>query len=329
MTENAPGHQELAEDEARRWIARMASAEMSASELAAFKTWRAADPAHNRAFEEQRAIWRAAGESPLLAYGPNRTRTSSRRHWRWSPSRQGLRVPRPLAASSVAAALIGALVFGPDIAVMVRADHRTSIAVESVNLPDGSRAMLDAGSAIAISYTDGERRVELLCGDAWFEVSHGDSRPFRVAALGGMTQDVGTAFEVRRTDDAVSVAVTQGAVEVHAREDSDGLLLRAAQRARYGKGGPAIRLDAADSANIASWRRGEILLAKATVGDAIARIKRYRSAPVIVMGEPTDARRISGVFRVDRPDEAIDAVARMARLTTYRLGAITILRPTD
>lgn len=329
MTENTPIHQEQTEDEARRWIARMASAEMSASELAEFKAWRAADPVHNRVFEEQRVIWRAAGARPQLSHGRNRSRSLPRGGGLRSHSHPGLRVPRPIAASGVAAAAVAALLFGPDIAVMVRADHRANIAVQDVRLPDGSRAMLDAGSAIAVAYTDGERRIELLRGDAWFEVSHGDSRPFRVAALGGVTHDVGTAFEVRRADDAVSVAVTQGAVEVHAPEESARLLLRAAQRARYGKGGPAVRLDATDPANIAAWRQGEILLHDATIDEAIAQIKPYRSAPVIVMGTPGAGRRISGVFRTDRPDEAIEAVARMARLSVYRLGGLTLLRPTS
>lgn len=231
-----------------------------------------------------------------------------------------------MAASGIAAALIAGVLFGPDLVVIARADHRTSLAVESVRLPDGSRAVLDAGSAVSIAFSDGERRVELLRGDAWFEVEHGDRRPFRVAALGGITEDVGTAFEVRRAADAVSVAVSQGAVAVHAPEVGEGVLLRASQRAHYGRNGPVTRLDAIDPVNIAAWRQGEILIDKANVADAVSQIKRYRSAPVFVLGTPDASVRISGVFRVDRPDEAIEAVARMARLTVYRLGGIMILR---
>lgn len=329
MTENAQNQQVLAEEDARRWIARMASAEMTADELARFKAWRAADPSYDRAFEEQRAIWRAVGAGRPDAHNPGRRRFFPRRHRLWSRSRsRSVRwVSRPLAASGIAAAFVGAVIFGPDIAVMARADHRTNTTIETLSLPDGSRAVLDAGSAIAIAYSDSERRIELLRGDAWFEVSHGDRRPFRVAALGGMTQDVGTAFEVRREREAVIVAVTDGVVEVHAPEDGAGLPLRASQRARYEKGGPAIRLAPVDHANIAAWRQGEILLNKATITDAVAQIGRYRSAPVFVMGGPAADKRISGVFRIDRTDEAIDAVAGMARLSVYRLGGITVLRP--
>ncbi|WP_414899579.1 FecR family protein [Sphingomonas flavalba] len=320
MTKSMPERRATAEDEARRWIARMASAEMTADELALFTAWRAADPTHNRAFEQQRAVWRAAGRRPAAGHGPARRRS------RWPRFPSARRVSRP-AAAGLAAAAIAALLLGPDIAVLVRADHRAGTAVESVMLPDGSRASLNAGAAIVVAYDDTERRIELLRGDAWFTVAHGDNRPFRVTALGGVTEDIGTAFEVRRDGASVAVAVTEGAVEVRAAATGARLPLRAAQRARYDKGGAVVRLGAADPTTIAAWRQNEILLDRATVAEAVAQIGRYRAAPVFVVGAPAPNRRISGVFRADRPDEAIDAVAGMADLAVYRLGGITMLRP--
>jgi len=194
-------------------------------------------------------------------------------------------------------------------------------------LPDGSRAALDAGAAIAVRFDGDQRRIELLRGDAWFDVAHDDRRPFRVAALGGITQDIGTAFEVRRGDDAVTVTVTNGTVEVRAPGSGRGLRLHTAQAARYGRKGQGAMLGSLAPDTIAAWRQGEILLDRATVRQAVERIGRYRAAPVFILGTPSPSRRISGAFRVDRPDEALDAIARMAGLSIYRLGGMIVLRP--
>lgn len=306
-----------AENEARRWIARMASAEMSADELAAFKQWRASDPLHDRAFTQQRGLWRAAGHRP--APRPLPFPRPQRR--RWLPRRRAA-VAR--AAAVLVASLLLAMLFGPNLWLATRADHRAGVAVESLTLPDGSRAMLDAGAAIAIAYDGHERRIELLRGGAWFEVAPADQRPFRVAAMGGMTQDIATAFEVRRGADAITIGVTDGMVDVHA---GHSLRLRTSERARYGADGAVQRLPAIPADSIAAWRQGEILLDHVSVREAVAQVRRYRRAPVYLLGEPDAARQISGVFRTDQPDQALDVIASVGGLSVRRVGSVMLLQP--
>jgi transmembrane sensor len=323
MTDSARDRQEQAAEEARRWIARMAAGDMQPEELAQFKSWRASDLLHNRSFEEARAIWRAAAALPHQAvpatpFLPG----STQRIWLASPRRR-------LSVAGLTASIVAAIVFGQDIGVLLRADHSTGTAVETVTLADGSRAMLNAGAAIAVSYDSNERRIELLRGDAWFEVAHGDQRPFRVAALGGETQDVGTAFEVRHERQAVSVGVTEGAVKVRSRSDRDGQLLRASESARYSADGPVIGTGAAAVDTIAAWRQGEILFDQVAVRSAISEIGQYRSGPVFIVGTRSSEKRISGAFRTDRVEEAIDAVAGMGGYSVARLGPIAVLRPAE
>ncbi|MEH3121638.1 MAG: FecR domain-containing protein [Sphingomonas phyllosphaerae] len=324
MTESIRDREERAAEEARRWIARMASGDMSPDELEKFRAWRVGEPLHDRAFGEARAVWRAAGGGPdgrALPSADHRPRPHL-------PSFFGQPIRR-IAVTGAALAVVAGLVWGDELSVLLRADHRTGTLVESITLADGSRAMLDAGTAITISYDGKERRIELLRGDAWFDVAHGDQRPFRVAALGGETQDVGTAFEVRREDGAVSVAVSQGAVEIRSPSDGRGLLLRTSERARYAQGAPPIRIGHAAPDTIAAWRQGEILFDRTDARAAISRIGRYRAGPVFILGALAHSRRVSGAFRVDRPDEAIDAIAGMSGLSVSRIGGIAVLRPVD
>lgn len=291
----------------------MASGEMTAEDLAAFKAWRAAAPAHNTAFERERDLWRglpsvAANQSH--APGPGRRRLTA------------------IGAGALAACL-ALFIFGPRAAIWIEADYQTGSAIRNVTLPDGTTAVLDAGSAIAIHYTADERRIELLHGDAWFDVKHDGSRPFRIAALGGITEDVGTAFEVRRDTARVSIGVTQGLVRVATPGDGvPGVEVHEGERVSYVLDGPVTFDRPVGAEEIAAWRRGELVIDGATVADAVARIGHYRNAPAFVIGDVSGTRPISAVFRTDRPDEALEAVAATAHLQMLRLpGGVILLRP--
>ena len=72
---------------------------------------------------------------------------------------------------------------------------------------------LGADSALAVNLSVGRRAVTLKQGEAYFEVAKSRLRPFVVRVGPALVTAVGTAFNVRRTDDRTVVAVTEGVVE--------------------------------------------------------------------------------------------------------------------
>ena len=87
-------------------------------------------------------------------------------------------------------------------------------------LPDGSIVELNEGTQVAIRYSGKERRVDLLSGEAYFEVAKNPDRPFVVSARGIAVIAVGTAFNVKLNDDSLDVMVTHGRVQM----DSSALI---------------------------------------------------------------------------------------------------------
>ena len=81
-----------------------------------------------------------------------------------------------------------------------------------ITLADGSIVTLNTASRIETRMNGQERTVRLLEGEAFFEVAHDATRPFRVYAGDGMTVAVGTAFSVRLNKNAVEVVVSEGKV---------------------------------------------------------------------------------------------------------------------
>lgn len=315
------GDDEAHADEARRWVVRLASGDMTEDELAAFRRWRSAFPAHNNAFERERALWRALS-LPAEEHRRRRGTWHDRgRRQKWS---FGLATVGGVAACVV---LVSAV---PALSLWYQADRWTGAGIQTMALADGTKMVLDADSAVSVHYGASERRVVLLRGNAWFEVRHDGTRPFRVETPEGVTEDVGTAFELRRgSGSQSSVAVAQGAVDVRmaGSDESRAVRLRAGDALDYGPGYPGGLRYRCDADAAGAWARGIILLDNASVAGAVRTIARYRRSPVWMTGAAGVTRRISGTFRIDQPDEAISAIAVTAGLTVSRLpGGILLLR---
>ncbi|QQQ00613.1 FecR family protein [Lysobacter enzymogenes] len=314
--------------QARAWVARLASGEIDEAELAAFDAWRRV-PAHRQAFARQRELWRALGTMrDAFESAPAPQAASPRPAFAARPHRARRRLAAwGLASAACLAAVVAA---APTLALNLRADYRTGIAAARYTLADGSMLALDADSAVAVDFDGRERRIELLRGNAWFRVAHGDVRPFRVDALGGSVRDIGTAFEVSRHDAYVRAAVSEGLVEV----DSGGaapVSVAAGQAVSYPQGGAPTAPQPTATADIAGWRQGELSFDAVRADEALRRIARYRSAPVWTLGSFERAPRISASLRADRSDEAIAAVAQRANLRVQRLpgGALLVRPPAD
>lgn len=310
-------------ERAQYWVARLVGGEVSASELDALELWLAADPRHAHAFSRERALWQDLAAAADVLSEPVASRPMLRRRVpRGIGRRQLVRaLPMALAASIVAAFV------GPSLVLAFRADHRTATGeVRSVALPDGTTARLDSGSAISVGYDGNRRVVHMLAGRAWFDVRH-ERRPFLVEALGGTTEDIGTGFEVQREGGTVEISVTQGAVQVHAPEEAVTSMLHAGDRLRYTRNGIQ-RLASQSVAQLAAWRSGELLFEQQPVTAAIAEIARYRRAPVWTIGDFSDVSCVSGLFLVDRPDEALETLVRMRGLRLLELpGGAIVIRP--
>ncbi len=286
-------------EQARGWIAWLASGDHSDARMQAFERW-LAQPGHRRAFEHERALWRGVGPRPQAARAVRRR-------------------PQRLRWAMAAAAALAMLVAWPEAWLRLQADHRSTHVVQSVHLPDGSRAVLDADSAIAVHFDADARQVELLRGRVWFEVSPDAQRRFSVQAGNGVVEDISTAFSVARGDDRVETQVGQGRVRVASPADGGWTYLKAGQRAAYDEHSAVTRLADMAADSVGAWRQGELLLEQASVADAVQRVGRYRAGPTFVRGDLSRLPAVSAALRIDRPEQALDALAATAGLQVTRL----------
>lgn len=211
-----------------------------------------------------------------------------------------------------AAACLFAVLVGPDLLLELRADHATGTAeTRTIRLADDSVVTLAPESAIDVAYTPGERRIRLLAGEAFFEVTANPERPFRVATGAVDATVLGTSFDIRRGEDGAKVAVEHGVVRVdHATADppvsetlTSGQSVQVSWTGRAERsGGPVER--------IAAWRRSQLIARDEPLGAVVDELRRYYPGKIIVTDEALAARPVTGVYNLSDPVEALRGIAR-------------------
>jgi transmembrane sensor len=203
--------------EATLWLVRLQDDPTDPNLLADFNEWKTADPANSRAWAGvQRLSAAAKGLDRQLENRRRKKLTAVRSANRATGGVATISQARPATVSrrlyagiaGLAVAACIAFVVAPAVVLHLQSDAITDTAEDRlIELPDGSRMTLAAGSAVAFAYAQSERRITLLKGEAFFQVKPDTGRPFRVLTADVTTTVVGTSFDVRR--DALGVAVAE------------------------------------------------------------------------------------------------------------------------
>ena len=208
---------------------------------------------------------------------------------------------RAVKAVGVAAAIAVGVFFG-----FRQNETDTSIAVETLSAPaglitesilsDGTKICLNAGSKLEIiNYKKNERRVRLY-GEAYFDVTRDEMRPFIVETGKIAVRVLGTEFDVNSKGDEHSVVLVRGAVQVDSQTDEETLSYRLVPGQRFS------RNPSDGSGNIAhvttedytSWINGYLKFEKLPLGQVILKIQDYYGICICHDGLPEDAYPITG-----------------------------------
>lgn len=174
-------------------------------------------------------------------------------------------------------------------------------------LQDGSVVTLNTVSEILVHYSDTLRSVELIRGEALFDVAKHKSRSFVVTAGRTNVRAVGTSFTVRRMDATpVQILVREGVVEVfEPAAGTQPVRISANTLAQAPQGGEGVitasPVPAAQMHRQLAWQSGQLAFEGETLAQAVAEFARY-SDTRIVIDDPALAREeIAGLFKATDP----------------------------
>lgn len=302
-------------EEAMDWLLRLNAAGNDTDLTREFQAWLERSGEHRKAWDTARRTWRAMGEAaPVYEhvwredYRSPRQSVAMVREVRTRPRPR--RWARGLAAGIAAAASLLLALNYPSLTLRLRADYMTATAESrTVKLADGTTVELAAGSAIKVDVTGGQRRVTLLAGEAFFDVTHDSARPFVVAAGGVDVTDLGTAFNVQLSSTETSVELARGAAGVSLdTHNANDVVLAPGEMVVVDRKTGRMEKSAIAQADIAAWRDGRLFVNDVTVASVIEQLQRYDAAWITVPDTVLASQRVTGLYDLRNPERALRAL---------------------
>ncbi len=304
-------------DQAVDWLVLLWSGEADDAQREAWRRWRAASPEHERAWQHIESM-----DTRLRHQGSGLTATAA-----LSALNAPVSASRRRALNAVVAlAMVGGGVAGgralpwnvwtADVQV-ARAERR------HVTLADGTQLLINSDSVVDLRFDEAERVVVLHRGEIQAVTApdvQRPARPFRVETSFGSIRPIGTRFVVRGEGDSRGVAVTKGAVELHAGGGAEALRINAGQALRFtSSGAAALQPIGTETA----WVDGVLVTTDTRLQDVIAELARYHPMRLSCAPEVAELR-VSGVFPLDDPERALQALTDVLPIRQRRLAGIWI-----
>jgi transmembrane sensor len=289
------------------WVTDLHGPDRSAALEAGLRRWLAEDPRHSQAFELATEAWQRTGnlQAPLS-----------------NPSERSHRAPAYTFAGAAALCLLLAAAFywlkGPALSTGY-AEQKT------VDLADGTQVTLNANSRLLVNYTNEVRQITLTRGEALFNVTKHQSRPFVVVLGHRKVIALGTSFEVRREDSldpSFTVTLIEGRIAIRPLstpnilpiEPGDAItLLKPGQRLRFAANAPDA-LDSPPIDKVTAWQHGQLIFEDTSIRDAAKEFNRYGKRRLTIDTSVPNTIRVGGVFRIGDPDSFARAMANAHQL---------------
>lgn len=305
--------------QARHWLVRQQSGEMSAAERRAFDAWLSADTRHRDAYGHASALWGAMNEFGARQF-PAR---DAARDFRRSP-------PLPWLASTVAAVLLAAVVLG--LVSLHEWQSETGIyrtakgEQQTVTLSDGSLVILNTDTELRVAYSRGARTIHLERGQALFTVEKDVHRPFEVIAGSGRVVDLGTRFDVRLLDHGTQVAVVEGKVRVTTPRTGP-IHISAGEGMSWSPRGDFVSRHPVDPAIAVAWEQGRLHFDHTPLSEVMAELARYHPISYRFSDLTIATLQISGSFRTDDLDRLFATLEAALPIRARIEGALVRLEP--
>ncbi|HVZ70514.1 MAG TPA: FecR domain-containing protein [Rhizomicrobium sp.] len=278
----------------------------SAQDRAEFESWLAQSFAHKAAYWRLQSVWsRADRLSALRPLSPNRPAPKT--------------APRRGALLKIAATVV--LLAGAGAAAVAFMSNPAAKTYETalgerknITLADGSRIELNTDTVIRADVNESRRTIELVRGEALFQVHHDAARPFTVLASHHRITDLGTTFVVREKPGRLEVALLEG----QARLESESAKARSQQVAVLMPGDEAVatpqrisvtRKPVAGIRDDLGWRRGVLVFHRTSLSEVAAEYNRYNERKIVIADRSAAARTMSATL----PVNDLDTFARIAR----------------
>lgn len=154
----------------------------------------------------------------------------------------------------------------------------TSEGIQEVVLSEGTHVWLNAGGTLKYpEHFESNTRKVILKGEAFFDVSRDESRPFIIEAGTSIVKVLGTSFNVnaKKADRAIIVNVSSGKVALSSQKGNDEIILKRGDQGMLNvRSGGLKKIQNADP-NILSWKTGIVTFEKSSLNYVMAVLEKH------------------------------------------------------
>jgi transmembrane sensor len=207
----------------------------------------------------------------------------------------------------------------------------SSVEQRVLKLEDGSKITLNANTSLKVLLNSSDRRIELIFGEAYFEVAEHKDWPFVVSTASTRFEALGTEFNIKYRSERVKLTVTEGVVQLHNRpatqtppESKDRQrqkpeLVKARQSAVISDNRVLIHtLEDSKLAQSVSWKDGIVVFDNAPLEEIISEMNNYIAGKVVLMDEDVGKVRSGGVYKIGDENTFILAMEQTLPIKVVR-----------
>ena len=204
--------------------------------------------------------------------------------------------------------------------------------IRNVVLPDGSVVGLNTQTKLEWIGSPNDRRVRLIRGEAYFQVVHDPSRPFRILLAHSQVKVLGTRFDVyQMADGDVRVSVMSGSVGVEGldnrpeSEPSWSRRLTTGQQIEYSPVGLVADVHKVVAPNVIRWRLGMLETQGEPLSAFVSDLSRYTTERIVIADPRAAIQKVGGAFSIRHINGTLDRLSRIAPVTvTHEDGEVIL-----
>lgn len=304
--------------QAVEWFVKLQSEQCSEKERARFDKWLLKHENHIVAFEQAEQIWANMDDLKFIPLS----------------SLDAARSAKPIKSNLVKLASCILFIFSALITGGIWLDHNAEAVIYSteigehrcVDLADNSHVDLNTNTRVSVKMSLLGRKVDLIQGEAQFEVSHNPFRPFTVTVGDLNIRDIGTVFNVRKQVQGAIVSVLEGEVELDNGRNVNNESIVAGNQRSYSENKGLGILQKVEPEKISAWINGHLVFTHASLSDVIGELERYHDVHFIFADKNLAEETLSGTFNSSDLNPFLHALETMLPIQVKRNGQQIELR---
>lgn len=181
----------------------------------------------------------------------------------------------------------------------------------NIVLPDGTDLKLNAGTTISYSRNNflADRKLVLEKGEAFIQVAPNSSSRFRVALGAVEAKDIGTRFNIRRTDSQSVVIVEEGQVEFRLYDTDQKVNLTAGKQGLYDAQHKTLTALDNPDLNYKAWIDRNFTFTAVPLQEVVKKLEEVYQAKIEVVGQGLKDRKLTAKLKYQELDSALSVVA--------------------